>query len=122
MLRLAGPFRRMVPRPRGYRPLRIATGTLQPVGLGLGAVGVTLELLPWSSRCSELALITGPLRRRDAGGRAEQAYLRGAHATLDRLVKAIEAPPAEWLARLVASQPQPRSEHVAVVRWPGWER
>src|SRR5207302_5751428 len=27
-LRLGGPFHRIVPRPRGYRPLRVATGAL----------------------------------------------------------------------------------------------
>jgi hypothetical protein len=121
-LRLDGPFRRVVPRPRAYRPMRIASGMLRPAGPGLRAVPVTLELLPWSSRWSELALTTGPLARVDGRRRAEQAYLQGAHATLDRLVRAIETPPAEWLARLVAGQPVPRSEHVAVVRRPGEER
>jgi hypothetical protein len=95
-LRFGGPFARVVPRPRGYRPHRVATGTLQPAGRGLGPVDVTLELLPWSSRWSELALVTGPLRRRDSRYRAERAYLLAAHATLDRLVRAVEAPAAEW--------------------------
>ena len=121
-LRLGGPFRRVVPTPRGYRPLRVATGALHPAGRGLRPVAVTLELLPWSSRWSELALVTGPLRRTDSGRRSEQAFLLGAHATLDRLVKAIETPPAEWLARLVAGQPLPQSEHVAVTRRPDPDR
>src|SRR5438105_10906224 len=56
-LRLGGPFHRIVPRPRGYRPLRGATGLLHPAGRGLRPIEVTLELLPWSSRWSELALI-----------------------------------------------------------------
>jgi hypothetical protein len=118
-LRFGGPFARVVPRPRGYQPHRIATGTLHPAVRGLRPVGVTLELLPWSSRWSELALVGGPLRRRDSRSRAERAYLRAAHATLDRLVRAVETPPAEWLARLVAGQPLPPLEHVAVVRRPG---
>src|SRR5207245_3202045 len=121
--RLGGPFRRVVPQPRGYRPLRVATGVLHPTGRGLRPVDVTLELLPWSSRWSELALVGGELRRRDCRSRAERAYLQGAHAALDRLVRAIETPPAEWLARLVAGQPLPQSEHVAVVRrLPGEDR
>src|SRR2546421_5843218 len=33
-LRLGGPFHRIVPRPRGYRPLRVATGSLHPAGRG----------------------------------------------------------------------------------------
>jgi hypothetical protein len=121
-LRLGGPFHRIVPRPRGYRPLRVATGALHPAGRGLRPVDVTLELLPWSSRWSELALITGRVRRTDCRRRAERAYLQSAHAALDRLIRAIETPPAEWLARLVAGQPLPQSEHVAVVRWPDTDR
>jgi hypothetical protein len=120
-LRFGGPFARVVPRPRGYRPHRVATGTLHPAGRGLGPVAVTLELLPWSRRWSELALVTGPLRRRDSRSRAERAYLLAAHATLDRLVRAVETPRAEWLARLVTGQPLPLPdlEDVAVVRRPG---
>ena len=121
-LRLGGPFRRVVPRSRGYRPLRVAFGAVEPAGWGLRPVDVTLELLPWSSRWSELALIAGPLPVLDRGNRAERAYLRAAHATLGRLVEAIETPRAEWLARLVAGQPCPQSEHVAVVHRPGGER
>jgi hypothetical protein len=118
-LRLGGRFRRIVPRPRGYQPLRVATGRLiLPAARRFGPVDVTLELLPWSSRWSELALASGPLRRTQAGTRAERAYLAAAHATLDRLARAIESPPAEWLARLVAGQPVPQSEHVAIVHRP----
>jgi len=69
-----------------------------------------------------LTLTTGPLRRRDSGARAERAYLLAAHATLERLARAIEGPPAEWLARLVAGQPWPQSEDVTVVRRPGPDR
>ena len=117
-LRLGGPFHRIVPRPRGYRPLRVATGALHPAGRGLRPVEVTLELLPWSSRWSELALIAGRVRRSDCRRRADRAYLQGAHAALDRLTRAIETPPAEWLARLVAGQPLPQSEDVTVARLP----
>jgi len=117
-LRLGGPFHRIVPRPRGYRPLRVATGALHPAGRGLRPIEVTLELLPWSSRWSELALIAGRVRRSDCRRRADRAYLQGAHAALDRLTRAIETPPAEWLARLVAGQPPPRSEDVTVARRP----
>ena len=79
-LRLGGPFHRIVPRPRGYRPLRVATGALHPAGRGLRPIEVTLELLPWSSRWSELALIAGRVRRSDCRRRADRAYLQGAHA------------------------------------------
>jgi len=104
-LRLGGPFRRVVPRPRGYRPLRVAHGTLCPAGRGLRPVAVTLELLPWSSRWSELALTAGPLPWRDHGPRAERAYLCGANAALARLAQVIETPPAEWLGRRVGGPP-----------------
>src|SRR2546425_1266155 len=97
-LRLGGSLRRAAPPERGYRPLRGAPGGLAPAGRVRRPVAVTLELLPWSSRWSELGLTAGPLRRRDRWGRAEQAYLRGAEATLARLAEMIEAPPARWLA------------------------
>jgi hypothetical protein len=121
-VRFGGRFERVVPRPRGYRPLRVATGTLYPVGRGLHPVPVTLELLPWSSRWSELTLTTGPLRWRDSGYRAERAYLLAARAVLGSLAKAIETPPAQWLARLVAGQPVPRSLDVPAVRRPRPDR
>ena len=64
-LRVGGRFQRAVPRPRGYWPLRVTTGMLHPAGRGARPVAVTLELLPWSSRWSELALTAGPLRWAD---------------------------------------------------------
>src|SRR5207245_8853497 len=106
--------------PAGRR--RSSPGGRRPAGRGLRPVPVSLELLPWSSRWSELTLTTGPLRRRDSGARAERAYLLAAHATLERLARAIEGPPAEWLARLVAGQPWPQSEAVTGGRRTGPER
>ena len=117
-LRLGGRFQRTVPRPRGYRPLRVATGMLHPAGRGARPVAVTLELLPWSSRWSELGLTAGPLRWADSRAGAERAYLRAANAALARLAQSIEAPPSAWLARLVAGQPAPKLEDVPVVGRP----
>src|SRR2546428_12725043 len=97
---------------------RSSAGGRRPGGRGFRPVPVSLELLPWSSRWSELTLTTGPLRRRDSGARAERAYLLAAHATLERLARAIEGPPAEWVARLVGGQPWPQIENVTVVSRP----
>ncbi|HEY4409898.1 MAG TPA: hypothetical protein VGO87_08440, partial [Acidimicrobiia bacterium] len=96
-MRLGGPFHRAVPRPRGYQPLRMATGIVCPTGRLARPVAVTLELLPWSSRWSELALTGGPLAWWERGPRAEQAYLRAANATVAHLARTIETPPARWL-------------------------
>jgi len=123
-LRCEGRVRHAVPPPRAYLPHRTVSGQLYPAGRGLRPIPVTLELLPWSSRWSELLLTTGPLRRLDAGLRTERAYLLAAHAVLKRLARVIEAPPAEWVGRLVTGQSLPRAEGVRSGpppgRWPGW--
>jgi hypothetical protein len=78
------------PPRRGYYPSRRLRGFLRPAGWLQAAVSVDLELLPWSSRWTELGLV--PLVRRWPLTVSTPRYFRAAHDVLDQLVRAIEGP------------------------------
>jgi hypothetical protein len=78
---------RPVERCRAYRPWRALRGTLHPLGWWASGIVVDLELLPWSSTRSELALIAGPVRR--LGRIGERRFLRLAHDVLDLLTDVV---------------------------------
>lgn len=78
------------PPRRGYYPSRRLRGTLRPATWTGAAVPVDLELLPWSSRWSELGLM--PLSHRWPRLVSPARYFRAAHQVLDQLVRAIEEP------------------------------
>ncbi|HEY3240488.1 MAG TPA: hypothetical protein VGL92_13035 [Acidimicrobiia bacterium] len=75
---------------RGYYPSRRLRGTLQPAGWLQTSIPVELELLPWSSRWSELGLM--PILRQWPPLVSPRRYFRAAHQVLDQLVRAIEEP------------------------------
>ncbi|MGH9035950.1 MAG: hypothetical protein ACRD0O_09305 [Acidimicrobiia bacterium] len=78
------------PPRRGYYPSRRLRGTLRPATWTGAVVPVDLELLPWSSRWSELGLM--PLNHRWPHLVSPARYFRAAHQVLDQLVRAIEDP------------------------------
>lgn len=87
-------------RPDDYRPLRAVAGRLRPARWGTSPVSVRLELFPWSSRQTEIGLIHHARGWFAPSQRSQRAYLGAAHAVLDELRRALEAPPADWLSRL----------------------
>jgi hypothetical protein len=81
----------MVDAPRtGYYPSRRLRGILRPATWSGAAVPVDLELLPWSSRWSELGLM--PLSHRWPRLVSPARYFRTAHQVLGALVRAVEDP------------------------------
>lgn len=90
-----GPVRRATPV--GYGPLRTAPGQVFPSRWPQPRVPVVVELLPWSHRRSELALM--PLGRRwpEPGRRWVRAYVTAADDVLDLLGALMLTLHPEWL-------------------------
>ena len=99
--------------PAGYGPLRPAPGQVFPSRWPQPRVPVVVELLPWSDRRSELALM--PVNRRwpEPGRRWVRAYVTAADNVLGLLGALMLTPRPEWLEAMAAGEATPRQRLLA---------